>query len=230
MQPDRQGSAEEQLKELKLTDEWSEKYFPTDGCQESTDPTCRRTGNAPTKKMAEVLSRTVAEARSAISTESIAGDTCLTLMKITDVLDMLHGAVTIVYPMGLPPHDPISKELKNECELQPEQNVIDVNAAHLWWAGKQLQFGRKLESYIGKNEKTKIIVKLQKSDMGAPSREPVVKEEEQKHLMLLAYKRQEELKHLEEDDDDRYLDSKWADKKNLRTSLHGIQNIKWKPH
>ncbi len=30
---------------------------------------------------------------------------------------MLSGAVTIVYPMGLPPYDPIQAELKNEEDL-----------------------------------------------------------------------------------------------------------------
>jgi hypothetical protein len=32
----------------------------------------------------------------------------------------------------------------------------------LWWAGKELLRAKKLEDYIGKNEKTKIVAKLQK--------------------------------------------------------------------
>lgn len=32
----------------------------------------------------------------------------------------------------------------------------------LWWASKELQRGKKLQDYVGKNEKTKLVVKLQK--------------------------------------------------------------------
>lgn len=230
VQPNMQGLLEEQIKELKLTDEWSEKCSPHNGYVESKDSTGRRIGQAPTEQMAEVLNRTVAEARSAVSPEAIAADTCLTQANITDILQMLQGAVTVVYPMGLPPHDPISQKLKNEFDLQSDPDAMDINNAQLWWAGKRLECGKKLESYIGKNEKTKIIVKLEKSDQGPPSREPALTEEEQKTLMLLAHKRQEELKRLEEDDDDHYLNSQWADKTSLKTSLHGIQQINWKPH
>lgn len=47
---------------------------------------------------------------------------------------------------------------------------------------------------MGRNEKTKIIAKLQKKGKGAPAREPIVSEEEQKHMMAYAYRKQEELK------------------------------------
>lgn len=55
---------------------------------------------------------------------------------------------------------------------------------------------KKLKDYVGRNEKTKIIAKLQKKGQGAPSREPVFSEEEQKQMMAYAYKKQEELKVL----------------------------------
>lgn len=54
--------------------------------------------------------------------------------------------------------------------------------------------GKKLKDYLGNNEKTKIIVKLQKRGAGRPAREPLMSEDERKQLMLLAYKRQEQLK------------------------------------
>lgn len=40
---------------------------------------------------------------------------------------------------------------------------MDEDTAQLWWAGKELARGKKLLDYIGKNEKTKIIAKLQKA-------------------------------------------------------------------
>lgn len=43
--------------------------------------------------------------------------------------------------------------------------VLDESTAQLWWAGKELQRGKKLQDYIGKNEKSKLICKFQKVRM-----------------------------------------------------------------
>lgn len=40
--------------------------------------------------------------------------------------------------------------------------MIPEEECQLWWAGQQLQRGKKLQEYIGKNEKTKLVVKIQK--------------------------------------------------------------------
>ena len=50
---------------------------------------------------------------------------CLTEQMVRDSLDQLRGAAMIVYPMGLPPHDPIRMELENKEELAGTQ-VIEI--------------------------------------------------------------------------------------------------------
>ncbi|NXR10189.1 CF298 protein, partial [Semnornis frantzii] len=40
--------------------------------------------------------------------------------------------------------------------------VVQESEAQLWWAGKELKETKLLSDYIGKNEKTTIIVKIQK--------------------------------------------------------------------
>ncbi|KTF86917.1 hypothetical protein cypCar_00034659 [Cyprinus carpio] len=107
--------------------------------------------------------------------------------------------------------------------------VIPEEEAQLWWASKELQRGKKLQNYVGKNEKTKIIVKIQRRGQGAPAREPLVSEEEQKKMMLNYYKKQEELKKLEEADNDSYLQSDWSDRQALKRQFQGLTNIKWGP-
>jgi hypothetical protein len=72
--------------------------------------------------------------------------------------------------------------------------VIEVSQAQLWFSGKEMCRGKTLSFYLGRNEKTKVIVKLQKQGQGPPGREPVISEEERKQMMLHAYRRQEELK------------------------------------
>ncbi|TRY98684.1 hypothetical protein DNTS_033432 [Danionella cerebrum] len=157
---------------------------------------------------------------------------CVTMDMVKEALDQLKGAVMIVYPMGLPPHDPIRMEFENQEDLtgtQASLQVIAQEEAQLWWASKELQRGKKLQDYIGKNEKTKIIVKIQKRGQGAPAREPVVSEDEQKQMMLHYYRRQEELKKLDEADDDAYLQSEWSDRQALKRQFQGLTNIKWGP-
>jgi len=49
-----------------------------------------------------------------------------------------------------------------------------------------LQREKKLSDYVGKNDKTKVVAKLQKKGSGAPQREPIVSEEEQKAMVAFA--------------------------------------------
>jgi len=44
--------------------------------------------------------------------------------------------------------------------------------------------------------------------------------------MSYYYKKQEEQKQLEEDNEDAYLNSSWANNKGLKASLQGTENIK----
>ncbi len=78
--------------------------------------------------------------------------------------------------------------------LQASLEVLDEETTQLWWAGKEMVRSKKLKDFIGRNEKTKIIAKLQKKGQGAPAREPVFSEEERKQMMAYAYRKQEEMK------------------------------------
>jgi hypothetical protein len=40
--------------------------------------------------------------------------------------------------------------------------VIPSNEITLWFSGKEMQQNKKLSDYLGKNEKSKVIVKIQK--------------------------------------------------------------------
>ncbi|XP_064628521.1 cilia- and flagella-associated protein 298-A-like [Lineus longissimus] len=232
MPPNMQGLTDEQIEELKLKDEWADRCVPSGGNVYRRDEIGRRNGMAPNEQMAEILTKTVKEAKDDVSNKNVAADRCVTQVTVKDALDKLCGAIMIVYPMQLPPHDPIRMEFENTEDLtgmQASLEVLDEANASLWWAGKEMIRGKKLMDFIGKNEKTKIIAKLQKKGAGAPSREPVVSEEEQKQMMAYAYKKQEEYKKLQEADDTSYLDSAWADSNSLKKSFQGIRDIKMGP-
>jgi len=46
--------------------------------------------------------------------------------------------------------------------LKAALEVVELDSASLWWAGKEIARGKKLCDFVGKNEKTKIMCKLQK--------------------------------------------------------------------
>ena len=50
---------------------------------------------------------------------------------------------------------------------------MDPETSTLWFAGKQMQPEKALKDFVGRHEKSKVVVKLQKKGSGAPAREPV---------------------------------------------------------
>ena len=48
----------------------------------------------------------------------------VTLAEVKTAMDLLRGAVMIVYPMGLPPHDPIKMEFDDEEDLEGTQVAV----------------------------------------------------------------------------------------------------------
>nr|CAH8863868.1 unnamed protein product [Trichobilharzia regenti] len=230
--PNMQGLTDEQVSDLKLEDEWGKKCTPSGGYVECKDEIGRRNGMAPTEKMSEILKRAVDESKQLISRDLVKKNISIEKAVVRESLMMLSGAVTIVYPMGLPPYEPIKLELDNEEDLsgtQAAQDVIMAEDATLWFSGKELQRDKLLSDYVGSNDKTKVIIKLSKRGSGAPAREPIVNEEQQRIMMAYYYKKQEEWKRLDEDDEDAYLNSSWAEPNQLKRQFHGLTNIKWGP-
>ncbi len=99
----------------------------------------------------------------------------------------------------------------------------------MWTAGKELERGKILSEFIGKNEKTKIICKLSRKGSGAPVREALIDKETHQKMLSYYFKKQEEQKKLTVENDDNYLNSQWADSNGLKKSLYwGEKDIKWK--
>nr|CAH7739813.1 unnamed protein product [Callosobruchus chinensis] len=219
--------------ELKLTDPWGDRCIPSGGYTYEKDPIGRRNGKQPKKAMQDVLTNAIKEAKEMISKKLVLQGKCLTIKVVQEAINILKGAVTIVYPMKLPPHDIIRMEFENIEDLSGTQaslEVIDPTTAQIWFCGKEMYRDKKtVGDYVGKVENCKVIMKISKRGEGPPGREPLMTEDERKQLMLHAYRKQEELKKMEKDDDDSYLNSDWADGSNLKKSFHGLHNISWRP-
>ena len=109
--------------------------------------------------MKEVLAKAVAEVKARVSKDNIGAGVEVNEQTIKQSLDLIKGATTIVWPMGLPPTDPVRLELENCEELQGTQEskmVLDPAKTTLWFATKELTREKKLKDFLGKNEKTKV--------------------------------------------------------------------------
>ena len=73
-------------------------------------------------------SKTVAEAKAKVSSQNVQSNICITFADILEALDILKGAVSIVYPMGLPEYDPIKMEMENREELAGTQAQVRGNS------------------------------------------------------------------------------------------------------
>jgi hypothetical protein len=198
------------------------------------DPIGHRTGNAPPPNLQEVLRRTAADGRALTGREQFASGAALTAAALRERVDNMRGAVAMAYPMGLPDNDTVRMLLEDAADdgfLHDlmGNDFLEADSATLWWAGKEFFRDQTVGERVGKNEKTKVIARLQKKGGGAPMREPVVSEEERKAMMAAYFKKQEEEKALAEDGDDAFLNSRWADPKALKRDLQGAGGISWRP-
>eukprot|EP00002_Diphylleia_rotans_P026743 TRINITY_DN534_c1_g1_i2.p1 TRINITY_DN534_c1_g1~~TRINITY_DN534_c1_g1_i2.p1 ORF type:complete len:291 (+),score=83.57 TRINITY_DN534_c1_g1_i2:59-931(+) len=195
------------------------------------DPTGRRTGQAPTETAATTLERTVSEVRACVSKDNADRRVVLTKDALDEAIARMKGAIMIAYPMGLPPYDPAQQILDGTEDISGSAataDVFDGAATSLWWAGKEMQPEQILSDYVGKNEKTKVVVKLQKKGAGPPARESPLDEKTQKEMMAFWYKKQEEEKRLKEDNDDEFANSSWANPRNLKGHFTGMRDVTFK--
>lgn len=195
------------------------------------DPTGRRTGEAPEPRLAEVINKQVSDARKLTNAKDhVTRGIKVNAAYFQECLDSLRGAVMIAFPEGLPEWDEVRQTLEGNWEIDGRTIECIDEGAELWWAGKMMEqgIGKKLSDYLGRNDKTKIVAKLQKKGAGAPQREPTVDEQTQKEMMSFYHKKQEELKRLQEDADDSFLDSAWADSSQLKSQLQGTGSIRWR--
>mmetsp|Transcript_19005 Transcript_19005/g.19744 ORF Transcript_19005/g.19744 Transcript_19005/m.19744 type:complete len:288 (-) Transcript_19005:111-974(-) len=190
------------------------------------DPTGNRTGNGVGPQLTETIERVARDAEEAISKNNLTRKIATTLSLLQEKLDNIRGAVIMAYPMGLPEWDTVRLTIEGNHGLEGTaagQELLDPNTAELWIASRVLDRtnNHTVADRLGRNEKTKVICKLQKPGGGAPGREPGVSEEEKKAMMAYYFKKQEEYKKLSENDEDSYINSSWADPKQLQRSLRG---------
>lgn len=203
---------------------------PSRGPNYNPDPAGQRTGEAPSAQLQAVLQKVSEDGMRCCSADQVARKVALTEALLQEKIDTIRGAVTMAYPMGLPKCEPIRtalEDVKHE-ELIYGPDCLDPELSTLWWAGKEFHRDQTVADRVGRNEKTKVVAKLQKPGSGPPMREAVVSEDERKAMMAHYFKKQEEAKLMAENDEDDYHNSSWANPKALKASLNGTSSIGWR--
>ena len=219
--PEQQGIDEIQEQFEGLQIDRNEFYYP--------DPQGVRCGNGISPSLKNTFQEVITNAASFLSNDLADRKEPITLDLLEEQLQLIRGAVTMAFPMGLPEWDTIRVTLDGEEGLEGTQagmELLEVESAELWACNRMFQRGTILHERVGRNEKTTIKARLQAANKGAPGREPVVSEEEKKAMMAYYFKKQEEMKKLSEAEDEDYLSSSWADAKSLKRSLQGVNSIR----
>jgi len=194
------------------------------------DPTERRTGDAPSDDLAAVLQRTVQDAQALTAETQVQRKVATTAAALEEAINNIRGAVMIAYPMGLPDYD-IVRQILEEREVlegQASMEVLDPDNTAMWCFNKELQRDKILSDYVGKNDKSKVVAKLQKKGAGAPQREPIVSEDEQKAMIAFYHKKEQEREAMAQEDEDAYLHSAWANPKGLKNAFSGVGEVKFR--
>jgi hypothetical protein len=104
--------------------------------------------------------------------------------------------------------------------------VFDERAS-VWWAGKELEKGKTVGEYVGKNEKSKIIVKVQKWGGQQPLREPPVDAETYQKMVKFYYRKVEETKEMDKNSVEAHYEKVEAN--NFKAQVHMSEEVRYKP-
>lgn len=202
--------------------------------RENPDKTGYRIGIAPCLELSQKIYQITNKAKKILSPELTKKRQKITDEELEEIFGLIKGIVMITYPgyHNLPEWDPVFLMLEDKMNYKafyPDCDFVSGDKIVLWWAKKELRGDKELWEYIGKNEKTKIVVKLGVKGQGAPMSEPPVDKETQKKMMAYYYKKQEQMKKLEGNSEDDYLNSEWANPNYLKNNLvNGGRDISYK--
>lgn len=106
------------------------------------------------QQVVEMLQRTTGEARALVSVAQVGQKVCLSAEELEEALETLRRAVALSFPSEDAAREgPFGAVFEDPESADPDEYVCI-------WIRKELDPSKKLSDYIGKNEKTKAIIKL----------------------------------------------------------------------
>jgi len=205
---------------------------PMPGFRRCIDPNHYRIGWSVPEDLGRRMLETCSSSRQLIHRSNADRRIPISEKQLTEALSLMGGALNMAYPAyhSIPPWEPGMLILVTEDirDLLMGEEIFELSAS-LWFAGKEIQRGKDLASYVKGSENTKLIVKLTKQGSGAPVREPLIDAETHKQMIAWHHRKEEESKKVLAVDEDQYLNSAWANPKGLKNQLHGGRDVKFRP-
>eukprot|EP01064_Diplonema_japonicum_P034114 TRINITY_DN6966_c0_g1_i1.p1 TRINITY_DN6966_c0_g1~~TRINITY_DN6966_c0_g1_i1.p1 ORF type:complete len:325 (+),score=79.83 TRINITY_DN6966_c0_g1_i1:60-977(+) len=164
-----------------------------------------------------VLDGLYEKAKRVTSLDNISGRVYCTREEVVRVIEEITKTTIQIFEKECSPEDAIAKlwatrddpDVTEEERLMAwylleltdpqfkERDFIPLEKAKLWWAGKEIKKDDTLSTFVGRNEKSKIVGKLTSEATGCPSREPKLSYEEQRKLRDHFTQKRNEFKELE---------------------------------
>eukprot|EP00466_Bigelowiella_natans_P004553 jgi/Bigna1/90278/estExt_fgenesh1_pg.C_660090 len=218
------------------------------------DPLGFRVGKPPGPDVAKVLTRTADECRAAIDVQQAARKIVISRSKIEEAINNIKGAVMIAYPMNLPEHDIIRTMLEGKDDVQAAcpKEAVDPKTCVIWFARKPPKRckcnNNNCPPENGPQREAEQILWEKREDVSQsavangclnryasqknqrmPQREARLDKDAQTKMMQYWHKKNEEDKRLkEQEEEDDYLNSDWANPKGYKAALQGMKGIRFR--
>jgi len=151
------------------------------------DPSGARTGCGVGPQLTETIEKVCIDTEAILSSDNVQRKIAVSVPKLLEKLDLIRGVVTMAFPMGLPEWDTIRLTLNGNEGIEGTSagvELLDPETAELWVASRMFDRNQIVADRLGRNDKTKVIGKLQKPGAGPPGREAAVSEEEKKAMSV----------------------------------------------
>ena len=146
---------------------------PQVGTRFVKDDTHYRTGWLLSEDMTQKMLDQATLMKKLVHSDQVKAKQCMTLPPMQEQVDVCRGLMMMAYPgfHGLGEWEPVWVLLENKEEFDSTLHGSDdltVSDTVLWCVNKELQLGKVFSDYFGKNEKSKMVVKVTKRGQGAP--------------------------------------------------------------
>ena len=181
-----------------------------------------------------VLVPALDEVAQAVNQEQTARRVPQSLEKLGAALQRLCTAVSTCFPGGLPAGCEALQGILDACQ-QPASTTAEEElgpgCAALYFAGKQLQQGKALRDHLrGSNERSKVVVRLQRAGTGPGPREPQL-DAEGERAMLAWWHHKQELQRKAGAAGEQEVASygaEWANPRALKQAFQGTGHVRLK--
>jgi hypothetical protein len=125
--------------------------------------------------------------------------------------------------------DPVDSPSMGAAVLEVE-DMLAAGDVVLWGPGATALMPtpekRLLSDFIGRNDKSKVLIRLQTRKEGQPAKEGGVSAEEQAAMLALLRRKQQEAADVAGADDVETDDAPWANPRALKTHFSGVGNVR----